>query len=230
MLGISGVGLNSTTFHVEALPEVWDAQYKVDPFTKSLRNKAFPFYTQWGEIFGNDRANGQDSQLYNDVVQEVMKTGSKQHRSTMDIYEDGKSFHVNQNKPDEPTSFSVDETSYATKSKRPGSKRKYGEGIEVQFLDTMGNYCDASNTNFGQIAETMDHIAKCVGSEYDNRMRREHVYDALGCMDFITVEARVDVADYLCNNSKDMDLFFSLPDETKNVMVTRIMRKLACDG
>ncbi|KAL8456886.1 hypothetical protein ACS0TY_034931 [Phlomoides rotata] len=93
-----------------------------------------------------------DSQLYNDVVQEVLKTGSKQHHSTMDIDENGKSFHVNQNEPDEPTSFSVNETSYATKSKRSGSKRKYGEGIEAQFLDTMGNYCDTSNTNFGQIA------------------------------------------------------------------------------
>ncbi|KAL8543422.1 hypothetical protein ACS0TY_004094 [Phlomoides rotata] len=36
MLGISGVGLNSTTYHVEALHEVWESQIKVDPFTKSL--------------------------------------------------------------------------------------------------------------------------------------------------------------------------------------------------
>ncbi|KAL8542051.1 hypothetical protein ACS0TY_003059 [Phlomoides rotata] len=176
MLGISGVGLNSTTFHVEAIPEVWDAQYKVDPFTKSLRNKAFPFYAQWCEIFGNDRANGQDSQLYNNVVQEDLNTDCKQHHSTMNMEEDGESLHVNQNETVEPISFSVDETSSASKSKRTGSKRKYGEGIEVQFLDTMGNYCDASNTNFGQIAETMGHIAKRVGSEYDNRMRREQVY------------------------------------------------------
>ncbi|KAL8538458.1 hypothetical protein ACS0TY_000458 [Phlomoides rotata] len=58
MLGISGVGLNSTTYHVDALPEVWEAQTKVDPFTKSLRKKAFPFYAQWVEIFGNDHATG----------------------------------------------------------------------------------------------------------------------------------------------------------------------------
>ncbi|KAL8483447.1 hypothetical protein ACS0TY_026225 [Phlomoides rotata] len=117
----------------------------------------------------------------------------------MNMEEDGESMHVNQNKTTEPISFSVDETSSARKSKRAGSKRNYGEGIEVQFLNTMGNYCDALNTNFGQIAETMGHIAKRVGS-------------------------------YLCNNSKDIDLFFSLPDEAKNVMVTRIMRKLAGGG
>ncbi|KAL8502174.1 hypothetical protein ACS0TY_021332 [Phlomoides rotata] len=44
MLGISGVGLNSTTYHVDALPEVWDAQIMVDAFTKSLKDKAFTFY------------------------------------------------------------------------------------------------------------------------------------------------------------------------------------------
>ncbi|KAL8524161.1 hypothetical protein ACS0TY_013938 [Phlomoides rotata] len=48
MLGISGVGLNSTIYHVEALPEVWESQIKVDPITKSLKNKVFPFYSQWG--------------------------------------------------------------------------------------------------------------------------------------------------------------------------------------
>ncbi|KAL8462888.1 hypothetical protein ACS0TY_033770 [Phlomoides rotata] len=31
---------------------------RVDVFTKSLKNKAFPFYSQWVDIFGNDRANG----------------------------------------------------------------------------------------------------------------------------------------------------------------------------
>ncbi|KAL8506923.1 hypothetical protein ACS0TY_017713 [Phlomoides rotata] len=30
MLGISGVGLNSTTYHVKALPEVWESQIKMD--------------------------------------------------------------------------------------------------------------------------------------------------------------------------------------------------------
>ncbi|KAL8493178.1 hypothetical protein ACS0TY_024406 [Phlomoides rotata] len=45
MLGISSVGLDSTSYHVEALPEVWESQLKVDPLTKSLRNKAFPLYS-----------------------------------------------------------------------------------------------------------------------------------------------------------------------------------------
>ncbi|KAL8500792.1 hypothetical protein ACS0TY_020392 [Phlomoides rotata] len=80
---------------------------------------------------------------------------------------------------------------------------------------------------FGQIAETMGHIAKRVGSEFDNRQRREQVYVRLSEIDIILVEARVAIAQYLCNNTKDMDLFFSLPDEAKTVFVTNTMRNLA---
>ncbi|KAL8507686.1 hypothetical protein ACS0TY_018286 [Phlomoides rotata] len=58
MLGNSGIGLNSTTYHVDALPEFWENYIKVDSFARTLRNKAFPFYAEWCDIFGNDHANG----------------------------------------------------------------------------------------------------------------------------------------------------------------------------
>ncbi|KAL8488165.1 hypothetical protein ACS0TY_024449 [Phlomoides rotata] len=63
MIGVLGIGSNSLTYHIDALPEV-------DPTARSLKNKTFPFYLDWIEIFGNDRAMGKDSQLYTDVVQE----------------------------------------------------------------------------------------------------------------------------------------------------------------
>ncbi|KAL8491798.1 hypothetical protein ACS0TY_023411 [Phlomoides rotata] len=227
LLGISDVGLNSTTYHVEALPEVWESQIKVDSFTKSLKNKAFFFYLQWGEIFGNDCANGQSSQLYADAVQEIKHHSYKQPLSAMDVDEQGDSVAANQTYNTEKVSFTVDDSSSTPKSKEKGSKRKYAEGVERAFIDMMGNYCDNSNENFGQIAETMGKIMKRVGREYDNRVRHEQVYDALGAIEFMIVEARVKVAQYLCNNSKDMNLFFSLSDDAKSVLVTRIMQKLA---
>ncbi|KAL8556362.1 hypothetical protein ACS0TY_003973 [Phlomoides rotata] len=61
MLGNSGIGLNSTTYRIDALPDVWEAHIKVDPTAKSLKNKTFSFYSDWLEIFGNDRATGNDS-------------------------------------------------------------------------------------------------------------------------------------------------------------------------
>ncbi|KAL8493715.1 hypothetical protein ACS0TY_024772 [Phlomoides rotata] len=122
MLGISGVGLNSTTYHADALPEVWDAQIRVDAFTKSLKNKAFPLYAQWGEIFGNDRATGQDSQLYANAVDEVMTSSVKQTRTTIDVDKDGESTHTAEGYTTEKTSFSVDGNSSATRDIDKGKK------------------------------------------------------------------------------------------------------------
>ncbi|KAL8466128.1 hypothetical protein ACS0TY_035297 [Phlomoides rotata] len=126
MLGVSGIGLNSTTYHIDALPEVWAAHIKTDPTARGMKNKSFPFYADW----------------------------------------------------------------------------------------------------FGQITDTMGNIAQRVGSEFDACKRRGHVYEQFGLIGYLTVESRVEIAQYLCNNPKDMDLFFSLPDDAKNVLVNRIMRKL----
>ncbi|KAL8543644.1 hypothetical protein ACS0TY_004281 [Phlomoides rotata] len=114
MLRISGVGLNCTTYHVDALPEVWESQIKVDPFTKSLKNKVFPLYAQWGEIFGNDRATGQNSQHYVDAVNETMHSGVNQNRSYMDVDEDDESSPDTEKYVTNGPSFSVEGTSSVT--------------------------------------------------------------------------------------------------------------------
>ncbi|KAL8548168.1 hypothetical protein ACS0TY_007477 [Phlomoides rotata] len=74
----------------------------------------------------------------------------------------------------------------------------------------------------------MGSIAQRIGSEFEAGKKHKQVYDTLGMIECLTVEARVEVAEYLCNNSKDMDLFYSLPDDVKKVYVKRIMRKLGC--
>ncbi|KAL8493208.1 hypothetical protein ACS0TY_024433 [Phlomoides rotata] len=110
------VGLNSTTYHVEALPEVWDAQIK------SLKNKAFPFYATWFEVFRNDTATGKDSQLYTNVVDEVNNSGAKQPRCSMDVDDASDYTPKNDNYQYDKTSFSVDGDGSATKDKKNTSK------------------------------------------------------------------------------------------------------------
>ncbi|KAL8465408.1 hypothetical protein ACS0TY_034787 [Phlomoides rotata] len=194
---------------LKALPEVWDAQIKVDAFTKSLKNKVFPFYAAWCEVFDNDTATSKDSQLYADAVDEVNRSSAKQPRSVeMDVDDASEYAPKNADYQSDKTSFSVDGDSSAPKDKKNTSKRYKSEGSELQFMETVGNFCDTSKSTFGKIAETMGNIANRVGSEFDNRQRRDQVYDSLSEMDFMFVKVRVAVSQYLCNNTKDMDLFF----------------------
>ncbi|KAL8479313.1 hypothetical protein ACS0TY_026251 [Phlomoides rotata] len=224
--GNSGIGLNTTTFRIEALPEVWDAHMKVDPTARTLKNKSFPFYSDWVEIFGNDRATGIDSQGPCDAEQDVINQTARRPNSSTGLDQGFGTTPQNENNLPDFNSFNVVESSSATKDKGKGVKRKQVDHMELQFIDTVDHFADKVDSRFGQIADTMGNIAQRVGFQFDACKKRGEVYDHLGLMDFLTVGWRVKVAQYLCNNSKDMDLFFSLPDDVKKVLVMEIMKKL----
>ncbi|KAL8463248.1 hypothetical protein ACS0TY_034040 [Phlomoides rotata] len=118
------------------------------------------------------------------------------------------------------------ESSSATKDKAKSSKKRQVDDMQVQFMDTIGALCDKNNSKFVQIADTMGSIAERIGSEFEACKKRGLVFDQLGSFECLSVTARVEVAQYLCNNSKDMDLFFSLPDFAKLVLVKGIMKKM----
>ncbi|KAL8477382.1 hypothetical protein ACS0TY_029620 [Phlomoides rotata] len=62
LLGKSGIGWNSTTYTLDIIDEtVWDAKKRVDHTVKALRHKSFPYYDHWVDIFGKDRATGENA-------------------------------------------------------------------------------------------------------------------------------------------------------------------------
>ncbi|KAL8480923.1 hypothetical protein ACS0TY_027441 [Phlomoides rotata] len=117
MLGNSGIGLNSTTYCIDAMPEVWEAHLKVNPITRTLKNKAFPFYADLCEIFGNDRANGMDSQHYSDTVNEMNTQTTKKLRSSCGGDQAGEIPLTNDFSGAGFSSFNVGENSSATEDK-----------------------------------------------------------------------------------------------------------------
>ncbi|KAL8530471.1 hypothetical protein ACS0TY_007493 [Phlomoides rotata] len=124
MLSVSGIGLNSSTYHIDALPEVWDAYVKVDPTARGMKNKTFPFYQDWIDIFGNDRANGNDSQFYSDAVNDVNKQAAKKHNSSSGFEQAGETPMQTKFMTFEFTSFNQGDSSSATKDKGKVLKRK----------------------------------------------------------------------------------------------------------
>ncbi|KAL8512018.1 hypothetical protein ACS0TY_018468 [Phlomoides rotata] len=185
MLGVSGIGLNNTTFHIEALPEVWAAHIKADPIACGLKNKTFSFYSDWDKIFGNDRATGNDSQSYVDLEQDDLPQTPNNPDSTKGARKTSEFPNTHEFSTTDVSSFNIGDSSSATMDKGKGLKRKHIYELAVQFINTM---------------------------------------------EFLTVESRVEVAQYLCNFPKDMDLFYSLPDNAKTVLVNRILKKLENEG
>lgn len=203
---------------------------QTDPITRTLKNKSFPFYTEWVEIFGNDRATGDNAQAFVDAVQDVLS-----NKSTAPPESAGFDFGGETPATESPpsagfTSFTPGESSSATKVKGKGKMKKPVEVIDESFVETMSKFCDQTKSSIAGIADTMGNIAQRIGSEFDATQKRGQVYESLGLLGFLHVEAKVFVAQYLCNNSKELDLYFSLPDEAKGVMVKNIIQKSGVDG
>ncbi|KAG6405431.1 hypothetical protein SASPL_133020 [Salvia splendens] len=60
MLNYSGIGFNSDgTYRIECDDEQWALFCKRDRHAKYMRNKSWPQYEDWKEVFGNDRADGE---------------------------------------------------------------------------------------------------------------------------------------------------------------------------
>ncbi|KAL8542727.1 hypothetical protein ACS0TY_003564 [Phlomoides rotata] len=151
--------LNNTTYHIDALPEVWVAYIKADPTAHGLKNKTFHFYNDWLEIFGNDRVMGADSRAHVDAEQDIVNQTSKHNASSADIDQSGEISPTKEFTTADPVSVTVNESSSATKDKGKSLKRKQLDNLESQFIDIIGNYCDKSDSRFGQIAVTMGSIA-----------------------------------------------------------------------
>ncbi|KAG6531500.1 hypothetical protein ZIOFF_005314 [Zingiber officinale] len=72
ILSKSGVGWNDTDTTIEGTDEAWEAIIQSDHTTRSMRHKQWPYYQDWCEIFGNDRATGEHAETFTSALQDVL--------------------------------------------------------------------------------------------------------------------------------------------------------------
>ncbi|KAH6771755.1 hypothetical protein C2S52_005529 [Perilla frutescens var. hirtella] len=106
----------------------------------------------------------------------------------------------------------------ASSKKTKSKKRKLVDTTGEKIVDLMGTFCNQTN-------ERLADISKRIGYEFDMSQKRTAVFDALGALGVLDVSEQIFVAQRLCNNSKDLDLFFSLPDFAKVEMVRMLISK-----
>ncbi|KAL8468579.1 hypothetical protein ACS0TY_031683 [Phlomoides rotata] len=148
VLSKTGIGWNCTTNTIDE--GAWEAQQKVDPHLKGMRYKSWPYYLQWQDIFGKDRATGENAMDAIDIVNEFLRnsyTGESasvdKNNTVGDIPE-----HVEENTP-------VSKSSEPADKKGKGVKRKAVESEITHLVDTLGEFMKNSDETFGSIASRM---------------------------------------------------------------------------
>ncbi|KAH6832664.1 hypothetical protein C2S53_006451 [Perilla frutescens var. hirtella] len=71
MINTSGFGWNDSSNTISVEDDVWLQYIKVHPGVKSLRFKSFPYFKDWIEIFGKDRATGKNAQGPEDLAKDA---------------------------------------------------------------------------------------------------------------------------------------------------------------
>ncbi|KAL8494147.1 hypothetical protein ACS0TY_025077 [Phlomoides rotata] len=212
LLSKSGIGWNSTMFTLDIVDEaVWEAHKKVDPSLRSLRFKSWPYYEQWIDIFGKDRATGENAADAVDLVNEMLRNAKEQEGETN---EKADPITTETHELDENTSVCKPTESSLKPSK--GKKRKSVENEMRSFAATIGEYMKGSDEAFNNLALRM-------GTEYDAKIARTSLNDVMSMIPGLSLTDKLKVSNELVQNTSRLEYFLSLPHEEQSAYVSLIL-------
>ncbi|KAG8390589.1 hypothetical protein BUALT_Bualt01G0099300 [Buddleja alternifolia] len=114
-------------------------------------------------------------------------------------------------------SFSHANTGGSSKSASK-RKRKVVDENDDRFIDLMSLFCDKTNERLGD-------ISRRIGYEHDASSSRKAVFEALGNLgSSLDMEGMILVSHLIVKDTKNMDIFFSFPNDGRKTMVHIILQ------
>ncbi|GER41987.1 RNase H family protein [Striga asiatica] len=216
MMEKSGFSLTQSGYLDVRDDQVWTEYLKIDPNAKTMRYKSWPFYAQWCDIFGKDRATGENATGFVDAVNGVFNmpssptTPNAPRRSETNNNTCPAEEHMH-----EEANVHDGECSVSAREKRSRKRKKIVEE-DNQFVGMLSSFCK-------EIAKNISDMVVRVGHAHDATKRRGKVYEVLKGMPNLTMEEKLLTTKYLCNKTKELDMFFSLDDDARVKMVQMIV-------
>ncbi|KAL8511967.1 hypothetical protein ACS0TY_018432 [Phlomoides rotata] len=183
-----------------------------DPHVKGIRFKTCPYYQQWIEIFGKDRATGEHvvdlidlvNELYRNVMEQEEETGEKNVSINHEVMHDTEEDCICK-----PTD-SVLKTIYK------GKKRKNFEPDLNMLIDSLGKFMKTFTVaicDFGKGSE----------KEYPSSYETTKLNDIMKGIIGLKVSDKFKVCDELIQSVKRLVLFFSLPPDEQEEYVRMLL-------
>ncbi|XP_073153626.1 uncharacterized protein [Henckelia pumila] len=216
MLSRSGIGWNETEKRIEASDEAWESFVKADSSVRTWRYKTWPYYPDWCEIFGNDRATGENAESFADALQGILNM-------TDEIVAD-EQIEINNVFPafeDASESMSVSKPAsinHSTSKSKGTKKRKKSSDDEELFIEAINNFTEMSRS-------TMTEFVKRIGVEYDAVNATKDVFDVLEAITELTSDKVVLAAAMLADNPKQQNLLFNAPHHARLKLVRRLLNE-----
>ncbi|KAG8377702.1 hypothetical protein BUALT_Bualt08G0060300 [Buddleja alternifolia] len=168
------------------------------------------------EIFGKDRATGEGAEGFADVVQQLFNKDANLEQGK-DVEDGGDYVPIfNNSHFDKVESMSVSNANTSGSSKSDKRKRKLVDENDARFIDLMSSFCDKTDNR-------LEDISRRIGFEHDASISRKAIFEAIGEVTSLDMESMIMVSQLIVKNTKNMDLFFSLPNNGRKTMVKIIL-------
>ncbi|KAH6769918.1 hypothetical protein C2S52_014721 [Perilla frutescens var. hirtella] len=195
--------INSKIHMIDASDDVWAAVMKIDKNARLLRFKSCPYYRDWCEIFGKDRATGEHAEDVMDAVNELLNTTEKKENEVI--------IDVNilpDDSEDETKTTSTQQTVECGVDKNGGGKKRKATDGNEGLYELLGNFCRSTKARLGD-------IARRIGYEQGVSAARKEVFEAMGKIGGLTLQEKLVASKMLVKNTEDLELFSSLPEDAR---------------
>ncbi|KAL8485348.1 hypothetical protein ACS0TY_027592 [Phlomoides rotata] len=196
LLSKSGIGWNSTTSMIEVHDEdVWDTSKQADPSVKGIHFKTWPYYDKWLEVFGKDRATGENAIDPTDLVNEMLRTSAQEQEG--DTAE--KFMPVPSDKLNVMEDYSYNAHFQRQKKKSCGPRYESSSRVPGMFMTQ-------SDSKIGDIARE-------IGSGKEKPIDNKRLNEIMGRIVGLKMADKLKVCDELVQNTNRLDFFMSLTAE-----------------
>ncbi|KAL8520720.1 hypothetical protein ACS0TY_011317 [Phlomoides rotata] len=96
-----------------------------------------------------------------------------------------------------------------------GRKRKSPLNSDL-MVSVVQNFCDNASNRLCEIAQTIGH-------DQDMSAARKMIYSSVSKMNMLTLQEKMHATTLIARNSKDIDVFFSLPDTDRMEWVIMLL-------
>ncbi|KAL8497809.1 hypothetical protein ACS0TY_021228 [Phlomoides rotata] len=218
LLSKSGIRWNSSTSMIEvADDDVWDASRQADRQLKSVHFKSWPYYSQWLDIFGKDRATGENAVDPLDLFQELMRVDLDQAGETDDKNVPRTTDFLNE----------VDDNNICKPSndgKRTSSKGKKCKSCDADLstlVDSLGEFMKFSKEAMARESPNTPNFdtKRDSGSKND----QFQLIESLKVINGLKVTDKLKVCDEMVKNPLRLELFPSLPADEQEEYVWMLL-------
>lgn len=178
---------------------------QTDPSARNMRHKSWPYYKDWEIIFGKDRASGDVSKAWQDMVREQAYVPIPLEQNTTTDH-------------DETASVNTGSKHGEASSSMRSCKRKRTRVQEVK----NNPMADLKSSFFTDISSQIGTLISKVGAESNAKAQRQNLVRELGNLPLSLAE-KLTVAKKICSDVEHVDIFYGLGDEERAEMVKMVL-------